>query len=212
MKTYRLRGPHMLEPMWFNRVRSGEHPAVSDAGGAVLVEGEALQLGADRPAPGAPLKVWLDGGGFFVCATVDDLERAAQERKDRAAAETAARNAALDQRRDDARTFNARFNLPVAWDVGVKDVLSGLSETSWGDGRNKATVEHIYLLEPLSDGRITRQAGDFLCTSKSGSNGMRYSTVVTRSCDSAGQEYAPRITCKACLKLAERWARPALSG
>ena len=210
MKLYRLKAPHMLNPMWFNRVRHGEHAAIASGDGVVIVEGETLQLGADRPAPGSPLKVWLDGSGFFVCATVDEMERSAQARRDRAAAETAALNAALDKRRDDALAFNARFALPVAWDVGVKDVLSGLSETSWGDGRNKATVEHIYLLDALSGGRIIRQAGDFLCTSKSGSNGMRYSTVVTRSCDSTGKEYAPRVTCKACLRLAERWARPEL--
>jgi hypothetical protein len=96
----------------------------------------------------------------------------------------------------------------VAWDVGIKDVLSGLSETSWGDGRSAATVEHVYLLEPLTAGRLVRQAGDFLCTAAAGTNGKRWSSkVIERAHDGDGQPYRPRPTCKACLALAKRWMK-----
>lgn len=94
----------------------------------------------------------------------------------------------------------------MRWDVGIKDVLSGLSQTSFGDGRNRATVEHIYLLEPLQAGRLARKAGDFLCTAASGSNGKRWSSkVIERSHDGDGLPYQPKVSCRACLAAAERW-------
>ena len=47
---------------------------------------------------------------------------------------------------------------------GKKDVISGLTENSWGDGQKANTVYHVYLKEPLHDGRLYRSAGDFLCS------------------------------------------------
>ncbi|WP_240533965.1 hypothetical protein [Aeromonas veronii] len=78
------------------------------------------------------MQVWLNAAGFFVCATEAEIEQAAEERRAKRAAEDAQRRARLDALRDEARTFNAGITLPVQWDVGIKDVLSGLSEGSWG--------------------------------------------------------------------------------
>ena len=41
--------------------------------------------------------------------------------------------------------------------------LSGLSETSWGDGRDKRTVVHAKCLEDNPFGRVLRKKGSFLC-------------------------------------------------
>jgi len=208
MKTYPVTGPDMLEPMWFNRVRQGQHAATVGADRAVTVEGVSLRLRAESPEPGTPVRVWLNHAGFFVCATVADIEQAAAEQRAAEAAREQERRARLDRARAEAEAFNARLALPVAWDVGIKDVLSGLSETSWGDGRSAATVEHVYLLEPLTAGRLVRQAGDFLCTATAGTNGKRWSSkVIERAHDGDGQPYRPRPTCKACLALAKRWMK-----
>lgn len=208
MKTYHVAGPDLLEPFWFNKVRHGQHAAVVAEDGTVTLEGVALRVRDEAPAPGTAVQVWLNGSGFFVCATLEEIEREAQARRNAEAAEAERRRQKLNALRADAEAFNARIALPVKWDVGIKDVLSGLSENSWGDGRSKATVEHIYLLEPLEAGRLTRKEGDFLCTSSSGTNGKRWSSKIVERChDGEGTPYQPKVTCKACLALAQRWMK-----
>lgn len=208
MKTYPVSGPALIDPFWFARARQGRHASVVEPGHTLLVEGVSLRLTEDAPEPGTAVRVWLSGSGFFVCATVDDIERESQARRDAEAAEAAHRRQRLNARRVEAEAFNARIALPAKWDVGIKDVLPGLSECSWGDGRSKATVEHIHLLEPLVQGRLTREAGDFLCTSANGANGKRWSSkVAERRHDGDGQPYQPIVSCKACLVLARKWMK-----
>jgi GNAT superfamily N-acetyltransferase len=206
LQTYALRGPALLDPRWFNGVRHGQHAVTVNPDGTLTVDGETLRFGEQAVPPGTTVKVWLNSTGFFVCATDLALHEQALAQEAAAQAEKAARGRALDALRADAEAFNARLKLPVRWDVGIKEVLSGLSESSMGHGRNKATVEHIYLLEPLKDGRLVRQAGDLLCTNASGSNGKRWSDkIVERLHDSCGAPFVPKVSCKSCLSLASRW-------
>jgi hypothetical protein len=202
--THQLQTPPYLNPLWFNQVRHGQHALVVAADGAIALAGETLRFRGDGLAPGTPVEVWISGG-LFVCAAQGDLAREAEERRRKqeqvALAERERRNAL----RDEAATFNACIRLPVGWDVAIKDVLSGLSATSAGDGRRKDTVHHIRLLEPLVEGRLKRGAGDFLCTSARGSNGKRWSSVAEQWQDGEGAAYAPKVTCKACLRHAGRW-------
>jgi hypothetical protein len=208
MKTYPVSGPALLQPSWFNKVRHGQHAAVVTEAGTVTLEGVPLRLRGERPTPGTAVQVWINSAGFFVCATLDEIERDAQTMRDAKASEAERRRQKLNAMRADAEAFNARIVLPVKWDVGIKDVLAGLSQNSWGDGRSKATVEHIYLLEPLKVGRLVRREGDFLCTSASSSNGKRWSgKIVERSHDGEGTPYQPKVACKACLALAQPWMK-----
>ncbi len=207
MGTYRLSCPAPIDPFWLRRMQSGQHSATVAAAGAVTVEGVTLQLRDTSLAMGTAVRVWLDASDLFVCATVADIEQEAEDRRAKAAADDAKRRARLDAIRDAALAANAEIALPVRWDVGVKDVLSGLSANSWGDGRSKATVEHIYLLEAFEAGRIKRRKGDFLCTMASGSNGKRWATTLERWRDGDGAPYQPRVSCKACLRIAARWRR-----
>lgn len=76
MTTYPLAGPTRLEPFWFGKVRHGQHQAiVSGDGSTVTVAGIAPSFRVARPAPGSPVKVWLNpqGFGFFVCTATIDL-------------------------------------------------------------------------------------------------------------------------------------------
>lgn len=173
---------------------------------SVCVEGVALRVLGEGLPPGTAVRVWLNGSGFFVCATEAEIVRADETRRAAAAERDAQERARRDRQRDDALAFNAGIKLPVAWDVGIKDVLSGLSERSNGDGRSKATVEHIYLLDDLVEGRLRRRSGDFLFTAVAGGHGKRWSdSVVERAHDGADTPYQPKVTCKACLRLADRW-------
>lgn len=200
----------MLPPQWFNRVRHGTHDASVNEAGSISLYGQALQFAGAPLAVGVAVRVWISMAGHFVCASLDDLAREEAHRRLAEAAEQQACNRRLDAARADAEQFNARLLLPVRWDVGIKDVLSGLSEKSMGHGRNRATVEHVYLLESLQAGRLRREAGDFLCTAASGSNGKNWSGKrIERFTDGKGAPYAPKVTCAACLTLAARWTNSA---
>lgn len=204
--TYPLSGPRFLNPIWFNRICSGRHAATVTQDGTVLLDGEMLTFRDASLPSGTPVEVWLNFAGHFVCATRADIEAESAARATREHEAAEKRRLQLNALRAEAEAFNTRIRLPVRWETGIKDVLSGLSEHSWGDGRNKATVEHIYLLEPLAAGRLKRDEGDFLCTSASGSNGKRWSgQIAERAVDGDGNRYQPKVTCKACLARAAQW-------
>lgn len=207
MIRHQLDAPYPLNPFWHLRHCQGEHLATVGDGREVQLDGATLRLRDDALAPGAEVKVWLSTSGSFVCALVRDIERAKEERRAAEAVEYAELNARLNTLRAEAEAFNAQIKPPVKWAVGIKDVLSGLSERSWGGGRNKATVNHVYLLEPLNSSRFKRNAGDFLCTATGDTNGKDWSgkKLETHS-DGNGEPYQPKVTCKACLKLAKRWS------
>ncbi|WP_254440441.1 hypothetical protein [Xanthomonas vasicola] len=206
MKDYRLEvASSFIHPTWLRTVTGREFEVVVANDGALEVEGDRLRFVGDAPPPGTP--VVLRVGRWITCVTAADRDEAARQRAAEDAARLAAEHAALNRHRDEALAQAGALNLPFRWSPAIKDVLSGLSESSWGDGRNRSTVEHILLLEPLADGRLTRDAGDFLCTARSGSNGKRWSSGAEGSVavDGDGQPYPAKVTCKTCLKLAARW-------
>lgn len=205
--TYELQGPRLIHPTWFGVVEHGYHRCQVGANGKVDLMGEHLAFSDPRHAlaPGTAVVVALVGG-FFRCCELDkwqkyeaDLATARKEREE-------AYRRELNAWRDEALVHNARLQLPVKWDAGQKDVLSGLTELR-GDGRSKRSVTHILLLEPLTAGRLERKAGDFLCTSASGSNGRRWASTKAQSIDADGKPYPSKITCPKCLQLARHWIR-----
>lgn len=99
----------------------------------------------------------------------------------------------------DAEPWNAALGIPVDWHINHRMVLSGLSRHSNGDGANAVTVWHVVLEQPLAQGRLRRNAGDLLCSKDAGSIGL--SASVERLGDRSR-----RVTCRACLRLAERLA------
>lgn len=206
LATFQLKTPRFINPTWINRIGHGQHKAVVQQNGTIQLDGETLQFTGQSLEPGTEVQVWTNYQGFFICARMDDIE---QERL-RQQQDELAKQAALREKRNairhEAEAFNARIALPFRWNVGIKDVLSGLSESSWGDGRSKATVEHILLQEPVAIGRLVRNAGDFLCSASNQDNGKRWSAQVA-SCghDGDGKPFAPKVSCKSCLRLAERW-------
>lgn len=196
---------HFINPIWFNRYKYGDHPATVQ-NGYISLDGEVFKFKGNPLPDGTDVIVWLNASGFFVCQTVSDRDAQLalweKEKADKAEADRQKRN----QLRAKAEAVNATIKLPVLWSVGIKDVLSGLSERSWGDGRNKATVNHIYLKEDMSLGRLKRNAGDFLCSTSADKNGKRYSgqTEESMSHDGDGNAYQPEVTCKACLAIIKR--------
>lgn len=119
MQTHPLQGPRFLQPQWFNRVRHGQHAAMVGDDGSVILDGESLRFASAPLASGTAVKVWLNAGGFFVCATDDDLSQWEKEQEMAAQAEREACNQARDALRVEAQAFNARLKLPVRWDAGM---------------------------------------------------------------------------------------------
>jgi len=94
--------------------------------------------------------------------------------------------------RTDAEEANGKISLPAAWDVAS------------GTNHDPATEDlfHIVLLEKFQDGRIKRDAWTFLCDGTTGPAGGTQAT--DRSVDEHGKAFAPKVTCKACLRSAAR--------
>lgn len=102
--------------------------------------------------------------------------------------------------------FWEQYSIPFKFSSEIKVVLSGLSERSAGNGCSKATVRHIVLLEDLTDRKLRRKSGQFLCSQPTG--------IVKHFDDreSALDEIQERITCRECLRKLEKHKSNILSG
>ncbi len=115
-------------------------------------------------------------------------------------AEEVARRREADARRREAdnRRFNDALNIPAPWHGNTRVSLGGLGRNSCGDGTTSASVEHVVLEGDLTAGRFRRRSGDLLCSAAVSHFGL----------SSHGERERTRrfrITCKACLRAAERF-------
>ena len=189
-----LRG--LTDPFLISALRRGPQRVVK-AGNQVAIQGSQLDFPAESAiADGTEVEVRLSGNGWLYAESVIEMETRRAEQAAISGAEEARISALRAQRDAENRAFNRALPISVPWGPAIKDVLSGLSERSMGDGANTRTVTHVRLKEPLQTGRLTRAAGDFLCTSQAGSNGRGWS-------NQADQAPECRVTCKSCLRLAE---------
>lgn len=208
MHRLKLVSSPFVDPRWF---RLPEQTTIAMDSTTVQVYGETFVLFDPNEISletGEAVYVWIERN--FMMETKQEREARLQQRKELRAKQEQEEKERAGRERREAEAFNATLHIPVRWVPGIKDVLSGLSDDSWGDGRNKATVNHIVLLEELNDGRIHRKQHDLLCTSPSGSNGKRWHGMdYDRGClayDGNNDAYPAKITCKSCLKIAQRWS------
>ena len=208
LKTYRLTVEgRTIDPLLIASMQSCRdvNAFVSQDGGIDLSSSKLVFADtAEALAPGTPIRVWLNR--YFICATLVDIEAGQREHE---AAQIAKEQQERDRRnahRDEAAAFNATLALKIGvkWCPGVKEVMSGLSANSWGDGRNRASVEHVYLLEDMPVGRFKRKAGNLLCSNSKAGRNFGWSDPRSEWVDGDGKGYQPRITCRACLQIAGR--------
>jgi len=206
---FKLNYPSFIDPRWFNGLRSKpEHQGTVLADEMVDVNGERLRLkSGELPDVGTVVMVsWGSHDMTGELVTEFQARKAADaaaleiKRKAEEAADSARREAMQRQ----AEERNAKLRIPVRWTSGFKAVLSGLQEGSWGDGHNRRSVAHILLLEAIKDGRFSRPANGFLCTTESRDNGMKYTSLDDHSVGVHGP-YVSEINCRQCLKVAARW-------
>jgi hypothetical protein len=206
---YKLKYPEFASPRFFQNGLHSIFTAAVDADHTVTLFGQKLHFDASTPAPAPGTELEICTGRWYLSAERPATRKAreAEEKVLREKSETQFREAQIARQcvmREKATRVNASLNIPVRWTSGQKSVLSGLSESSMGDGRNSRSVNHVLLLEPLTAGRVKRDRLDLLCTARSGTNGRGYSSLETFNVDAEGR-YVSEVTCKRCLELASRW-------
>jgi len=209
LKTFKLRNAaNSFDPTFIAKVRSGfDGKAVVSLDGSIDLLGTKLLFSdeSDSLNPGTTVNVWLDH--HFTCASLSDIEAHQREREEAQFVKRESDRARRNAQREEAASFNTALSqkIPARWCPGVKMVASGLSANSWGDGRSRATVEHVYLLDDLNVGRLKRREGDFLCqNSKTRLGGLDPRSLWV---DGDGMAFEPKVTCKVCLAIAERLAK-----
>lgn len=91
---------------------------------------------------------------------------------------------------------NNRYQIPFTYTTAIKVRRSGLTRRSAGNGRSRNTVNHLFVKEAFSEGRLSRDADSYLCDPNA--------TPVFPS--EGGEHDTPEeVTCKSCLELMERW-------
>ncbi|WP_254841104.1 hypothetical protein [Natronomonas marina] len=89
------------------------------------------------------------------------------------------------------------YRIPFDYTTAIKVRLSGLKRGSTGTGRARDTVNHLFVKEAFTEGRLSREADTYLCDPNA--------TPHFPSED--GEHDEPReVTCKSCLDLMERWS------
>lgn len=199
---YAIHYQGFIDPSFFNRCRGNSVEGIIK-NGKVVVNAHTLVFDDACPFDEGDTVIITAGGNFYA-EHPDDIAKRKIERQQRSKKEAEERKQQLNNRRDLAIKFNQTISLPFKWRAGFKPVLSGLSENSMGNGRNRASVNHIQVMEDIQIGRLKRDAQDFLCTKESGKQWLTDAESI--SFDGNGVAYTPKITCKACLERAKKIA------
>ena len=100
--------------------------------------------------------------------------------------------------------------LPFEWTVAIKPVMSGLGAGSMGNATKSSTVVHLVTKNNFSSGKLSRQAGEYLCSQPDGES-LGFISTLDDSCSYPLQygghvvERLPyTVTCKECHKRIER--------
>lgn len=169
--------------------------------GCIHRNGMSLSFARGEELPqGQKVHVFVVSGHFY-CETLEERVKGQKLSEDKQKLRIEESKREKNRRRKEAEDFNSTLKIPVSWEAGIKDVLSGLSESSNGDARYSRTVHHVLLKDDLKLGRLFREKGQFLC----GELGKNWSNMPEEVLyDGNDSPYTPKITCKACLKIAER--------
>ena len=112
----------------------------------------------------------------------------------------------IENRKLGSEAFWASYSVPFKYSLEIKEVLSGLSERSHGNGINKATVFHLYLHEGFHKGKLKRKSNSFLCSETSSKFGANWSNTLGNN-TSENDIHGIRnvVSCKKCLQLMQKF-------
>lgn len=181
-------------------------PPEGSRGSSVLVEGKALNItDPEGFQPGEKVRAEYKRreGGIYIAPYSDwceEQDRKTEKQREHRHIREKARSRYEWWRRTKATEFWNQYQIPFQYDVAIKGRLSGLARGSSGDARAANTVEHLYVREGFTEGRLRRDADTFLC-----SPGAEWPFEDVQREDPAGYEYLPPVSCSQCLGLMERW-------
>lgn len=212
----RLTFPRFVNPALMSTLRSRtEHGTVREDGRVAVhgedgeprnVDGKVLeQVGEDPVEPGTEVVIHLRDGDLY-CRSLSEQKRVEREVKEHHELKRKARERLKDWKHRRAREFWNQYRIPFTWDVAIKGRLSGLSREAGGfrNGRAANTVEHLYVADAFSEGRLSRDSERYLCDPDSAAP-PSFEFTGERRQNSDGDEYRPPVTCSRCLDLMERW-------
>lgn len=116
-----------------------------------------------------------------------------------------------ERRKLKSETFWATHEIPFDFSLEIKEVLSGLKEGTMLHAQKRSTVLHIYLQEDYTNGRFSRNKGDYLCANEKAKYGGNWTGNVGMRLYEFQDHREKTIrnipTCKACLKILERFKK-----
>lgn len=190
-----------FDPFWVRTYMNRHVDSIVNDDNSVSVGKEHLVFLNEILPVGTKVKVSI--GNKMFCCSIQDYESQLASAKSLLETKRLADEKQRELVLANAKKFYSSITIPFQFDVGIKDVLSGLSEKSNGSGMNKSTVFHVRVLEDLSDKNLIRKSGDFLCKANSGSNGKAWNNQHSVKLD---DETFQIVTCKQCLKYLKRYS------
>jgi len=165
-----------------------------------------LKLTEELPA-GTEVKVYLKNDNLIAKthALVEQEERETQRRREQQKWERErARIHKKARRKKRNREFWGQYDIPFDCTTATNDRLGELQRGSSGTGRTKHTAIHFVPLEPISEGRLRRDAREYLCQNEGQYATLRYQPTQVDEVPPPGED-KEAITCQSCLDRMERW-------
>lgn len=155
------------------------------------LNGETLEIGK---------QLFVQNGRFNMQASYVDEIKAYNEAKAERIKEKAEQKRI--QKEKEIKEFWNQYDIPFDFSVEVKEVLSGLSENSMGNGLKKNSKHHIFVKEDIEFGRLKRHANSYLCSPSKAYSGGDWSGTLGN-----GRNGKHIITCKNCLTKIEKFKK-----
>jgi len=146
---------------------------------------------------------WFDGR-FFNVAKKNDYEQHSNKQSKMKDVELQLKNMRVEmhtlEEKINCMEFWAQYEIPFKFIAEIKIVLSGLSESSSGNGCQKNSVYHVVLKEDFAHGTLKRKENQYLCSQQKGN-------FFTPSDYKMIEDFQQVITCKECLKRIEKYKK-----
>jgi hypothetical protein len=102
---------------------------------------------------------------------------------------------------EEREDFWNQYDIPIEFTIQDNIRIGELQKGSSGTGRTENSVDHFVVRESFTEGRLSRESGEFLCKNK----GEWANLMGKQEPISDPDENTPVVTCKTCLKRMERW-------
>lgn len=109
-----------------------------------------------------------------------------------------------EERRQETLGSNRSLGVPVAWLPDYHFRSDGNSGSGWSN-----RVTHVRLREALTEGRLKRERGDWLCKPSRRGHGELFSVADREEEYGTDEEVLlsrDAVTCRACLTMCRRWS------